>query len=389
MQSRRVGRVTVALSLIVLGAGLLADNLLGTGYSDWLWRLWPVVLIGLGVEYLVRSRTAADGTGGLSLDVGAIAVLLVVVLILGTLRLARGIALWLPPGGSSLSVAAEKTAVLDLGDVRALQVELDVGRMVVTGDSPDGRVHARARVLTPVLLPAEAARLAEDLALEVQQAPLPTIRANLDPARGPGPFRWWAVKLELTVQVPPGVDLTLSGHAGSIAASDLEGNVSVRLDAGEVVLARIRGNATVRTDAATITAEAITGTLEASTGPGSIRAVRFGGGRLTSEVGRIQAEDWQGPLALSSQTGSITASTGFPVTGDLEVQTRIGSVELVLPESSRAAFDLRTRVGSLEVPPQLTVVRHGTGGEARGTLGDGQARVWVETDTGRIALRLR
>ncbi|MFO7172671.1 MAG: DUF4097 family beta strand repeat-containing protein [Bacillota bacterium] len=391
MQNRRVGRVTVALSLIILGAGLLADNLLGTGYSEWLWRLWPAVLIALGVEYLVRSRAAADDTGGPSLDMGALAVLLVVVLILGGVRLTRGIALWLLPDWSApFTIAAEKAAVLDLGAARTLRVEMDVGRMVVTGDSPDGRVHVRARVLAPSLFPPEAAPLAEELVLlEVKETPQPTIRANLDPKRGPGLFRSWIAKLELAVQVPPGVDLALTGNAGSIAASDLEGNLSVSLDAGEVTLAQIQGNATVRTDAAAVTAEGITGTLDASTGPGTIRAERFGGGRLTSQVGRVEAQDWQGPLVLATETGAIMASTRIPVTGDLEVQTRLGSVVLDLPASSQAAFDLRTRLGSLDVPPEFTVVRQGTGAEARGTLGDGQAQVRVETDTGQIALRLR
>ena len=77
-RNRRSGSLVIPLLLIVLGALLLLDNL-NVVSIDWasIWKLWPLLLVGIGLEIILGRRVSF----------GAI-LLLVIVVIIG------GVALW-------------------------------------------------------------------------------------------------------------------------------------------------------------------------------------------------------------------------------------------------------------------------------------------------------
>lgn len=411
MHNLRIGRITVALALVFLGANLLADNLLQTDYTGFLLRLWPVILIALGLEYLLRA-TWNDLRGGhaLHFDAGGIALLLVILALIGAGRWANRATAWIPPFWNWFDVprttfhsnppgtplpagaavyTAEREATLAVKPSDSLKIEMDAGRIHVTGDSPDGKVHARLQFPVHGLAPDVARELGESVELKVTEGPLPSIRVLVNDRTLLGAIPWREPP-ELTVQVPESLGVFLVLDAGALQVTDLQGNVQIQVDAGQVVVERIGGNVEIESDVANIRVADVQGRVIARTDPGSIQAVRFGGGALESQFGNIQAEDWQGALRLNSETGSVRATTRYAVTENLDVQTSVGSVDLTLPRDSSAQFYLRANVGSIQTPPEIPVVRReGPTVEAQGVLGDGRAQVRVETGTGRVAVHLR
>lgn len=47
------GAITISIILIVIGLIALMDNFL---YIDWIWKLWPVILIVLGVVIIINTQ---------------------------------------------------------------------------------------------------------------------------------------------------------------------------------------------------------------------------------------------------------------------------------------------------------------------------------------------
>lgn len=47
------GAITISIILIVIGLIALMDNFL---YIDWIWKLWPVILIALGVVIIINTQ---------------------------------------------------------------------------------------------------------------------------------------------------------------------------------------------------------------------------------------------------------------------------------------------------------------------------------------------
>ncbi len=77
-----VGRITLAVTLILVGVGLLVVNLIGcpvVGFS--LPRMWPVIVLGFGAELMYRTRQAerARYPVRVRVDMLSVVVLLVVI----------------------------------------------------------------------------------------------------------------------------------------------------------------------------------------------------------------------------------------------------------------------------------------------------------------------
>ena len=54
-RTHRVGSITAGFSMIVFGALLLSHSLFGVFDYEIIFSLWPVILIGLGVELLLSN----------------------------------------------------------------------------------------------------------------------------------------------------------------------------------------------------------------------------------------------------------------------------------------------------------------------------------------------
>lgn len=60
----RISRIFLGVAVMLVGAILLADRLDLADTRSW-WRLWPVLVIGLGVEKVIQSwDTPERGSGG-------------------------------------------------------------------------------------------------------------------------------------------------------------------------------------------------------------------------------------------------------------------------------------------------------------------------------------
>lgn len=105
MAPTKIGRTTLAVSLLALGAALLVNNLTAYEVFPVVQRVWPAILIFLGLEALLKQRAAelreANSPGW---DVGSLvllATLVAGVLIAGPVSQLRGLLLeggpWLFP----------------------------------------------------------------------------------------------------------------------------------------------------------------------------------------------------------------------------------------------------------------------------------------------------
>lgn len=55
MRVHRVGSITAGLSMIALGVAALLHLFAGIISYEWIFRLWPIMIIGLGIELLISN----------------------------------------------------------------------------------------------------------------------------------------------------------------------------------------------------------------------------------------------------------------------------------------------------------------------------------------------
>jgi DUF4097 and DUF4098 domain-containing protein YvlB len=186
----------------------------------------------------------------------------------------------------------------------------------------------------------------------------------------------------LRVALPRASRIQASSADGSIRVADVDGTINLRTADGSVAATRVSGDISVRTDDGTIRMERAAGKLDLETGDGSIVVdakptvlrVKTGDGTIRVQIDSDSqmAEDWD----LSTEDGSVILTLPSSFDGELDAETRDGSVRTTHPllrsadrDRSSDDEDRRERRRSLRA-------KMGDGGKSlRVRTGDGSIRI--------------
>lgn len=375
----RVGRITLAVTLIGGGAVLIIDNLTNIGLFAYAARLWPAILIALGLEWIyVSRRTDPAQPSSIRLD-GAAALCLVMAILFATsqpMRNMRNRAALVqsqafppvtrlemrpvppasPPSSAVLSgpvTSTEEPVVTDLqhlivsGDQAAITVEPGEQLRITL------QAQARGHDLTSAKLNAAKA------GLEVFPGSVTRVGIAL-----PRDVRF--ADLALRIAVPPGMRLTLHSTSGDIAVAGYRGMVNAQSTAGAIEVDQIDGPAELQTSSGSITARQVGGELS-----------------INTHSGLVDLADPSGKLDVRSTSGTIRVKTG-QVGGEYSLQSSSGTVRLELPTTASVKVVARTKTGTIGGPEWL-----GPGSlprTAAGTQGDGTYPVKIDTNSGAIRI---
>jgi DUF4097 and DUF4098 domain-containing protein YvlB len=213
--------------------------------------------------------------------------------------------------------------------------------------------------------------------------------------------------IEVETQGPPhGVrsDLEISVPAGSrVKVEGFDANITVTGVTGAVYAETVNGSITQSGAAKEVELQSVNGSVEVTKAGGRIRAESVNGAVTVREVsGEVEASTVNGELTVTGSTferahleavsGSIRFEGDLGKRAILEAETVSGSVELALPASVGADFEISTFSGDIENelgPAAPRKGRHSPEKELSFTAGSGGAKVTVQTLSGGIHLRKR
>jgi len=187
-----------------------------------------------------------------------------------------------------------------------------------------------------------------------------------------------------------GVDagIAIEGASMDVRSSGCAGGLAVEVGSGSVHLDGNRGNVSVETGSGDVEVrDSDVEHLVVETGSGTIRAmgVAASGVSLETGSGDIDADGIRTAKA-SLETGS--GRVELRLRGDAEnvvVESGSGDVTVTVPEGMGAAVHMETGSGEVEASVPLQITRQSRH-ELKGTIGDGQGRLSMETGSGRVAL---
>lgn len=219
-----------------------------------------------------------------------------------------------------------------------------------------------------------------------------TIRFRLEYERGRN--KRSRGETELTVQVPHGSDVWISGVNLTIDISEVLGDLELEAVNGEIAVhgspraVEVENvNGTIEIDASchSIDVESVSGDIILSGARGEVSAATVSG-----DIEVIDSDLDEGDF--ESVSGSMTFTGNLKADGSLDFECHSGTVELSLPAGVSAEFDLTTFSGDIENdfgPDAERVNRYAPGKELSFTTGAGEADVSIETFSGDIVLKKR
>jgi DUF4097 and DUF4098 domain-containing protein YvlB len=257
-----------------------------------------------------------------------------------------------------------------IGSSGRLSVKTITGTLRIRGiEGEDARVTVDYRIRAADQASAERAldsgRVNVDRGTGTLEIETPELRLNTGLAWLFGGARVYA---DISVEVPWGARVRLETMSGSIEAQTLVGDQKYRTVSGDVRLWNLGGLVEAGTISGGITLDGGTELrLRANTISGGIRA----------RAGVFHS------LSLNTTSGGMRISGGLAREGDFRAESISGGVELATPSGFTA--ELRTVSGSIqsEVAHRL----EGSRGFWRAIVGDGSARVRVNSTSGSLQIR--
>ncbi|MBX7257442.1 MAG: DUF4097 family beta strand repeat-containing protein [Candidatus Hydrogenedentes bacterium] len=197
---------------------------------------------------------------------------------------------------------------------------------------------------------------------------------------------------DLELSVPKGSAVEIECVAGTIQVSGVTGRLSLDTVNGSITVADAAGEAYLKSVNGAISLAGAPTEVEANTVNGSID-IKGASSRVDAMTisGKIAVEG-EGLKRLSAKTvrGAFAFAGSFAEDASVDITTQQGGIELKLPESTSAGFDLSTFTGAivnrLSDDPSTDSGKIGAGRSAKFSTGTGSASVRARTFNGAITI---
>ena len=347
----KAGPITLALGLIIGGLVLLLYNFGAVRNLSWLWNLWPLLLISIGLEYFIRK--AINREQEVHFHVPSI-ILIIILLIAGgisyaAVNIGRNIdnfagfpfhqtnlahsRTWESPEPVAIEAGELLSIQNQRGRVELVPAEGNTITVVATIRSPE---HGPSRDLAERLAP-EIVRQNDGVIINVPESDTQAGRQLLT---------------DLKVMVPEHIDVLVDSTTGRVIAENLDINLKVNGGVGSVELSKIGGNIEV-----------------------------------VNNTGRIKVAEPGGNITATTNTGSLEVSAGSPLSGNYQLQSNTGRINLTLPKDSDLAIKAESRTGRVSVQGLPGVSgQDGPGDQYNLTLGSGKGTADLRVGTGSIKI---
>lgn len=180
----------------------------------------------------------------------------------------------------------------------------------------------------------------------------------------------------------------ISSVSGYIRAEAISGNIHLATTSGDIILQRVDGNADVSTTSGEVKIQEGSGDRSISSISGDILVKEMEGSfdiSTTSGEVRVQAQEGQGKAETSSGDISVELSK---LTGNLNMNSTSGDVNIKLPESDSFDFEANTSSGDINTFFDDNLKFSKKGNNAQGTYGTNKngSRIDIDTTSGDVRI---
>jgi hypothetical protein len=360
----KVGTITLALGLVALGAGMLLYNFGGIKSPETVWKMWPLLLIGLGVEYFIRRAARGDQEVEFSIP----SVLLIGLFILtGTVVNAlSGLGIGnildnINLGQNHRHVREWRSEPITVAKGSGVAIESTMGAIRLEA-SPDEKLHVNASITGRANSESAAKTAAEAAKVIIQQGQITRIYAE----KGATPSNS-SISTDFEIQVPAGMTVDAGNKMGSITASRLEGNLVLKSEMGEISIEDTRGDVNTSSRMGSINIKKVTGKIDTST-----------------DMGRVYIENPGGDVRATTRMGKIELTSATSLSNSYYLNTDNGKILFRLPGTSDLTVEADTRRGNISGLEGGVTSKSPGNSSGKLTLGSGKGTARLTAGNGQI-----
>ena len=236
---------------------------------------------------------------------------------------AIGLILFLPVLVLNPLYALSNELELPAGDIYELRIHCGAGSLYLVNAEWRSTIKVFAEIETKELSQGDADLFVEkniNLSL-VRQGHRAFLKSDLKPTF----LRQVDARINLTIEVPRGIDVFIDDGSGPIHIQYFSGHLDIKDDSGRITIENTVGNIRVADGSGDIILDNIAGNVEIKDGSGSIDVNRIKGDvRITDSSGSISIQYVGGNVTLMDESGTIDIND---ITGNVLIRSS-GSGEM-------------------------------------------------------------
>lgn len=428
MKRKKVGIITLAIGLIIIGIALFINNYTSFELKE-LSKYWPVLIIGVGIEmfvYLIIYRQNED----IKLRIDGICIVFIIIAAIAAnntnLKLDFKSPFSIFEGSSIIDGVKYKSELKETVIKDNISKDYIINKLEVKnsyGDiklMPYNQKHIKVEALVKIKYNDEKA--AEEYLKNsiniIEGETTQILAADYNKSRKAS---YSKAMIDFVIYVPENVYADVSGNYGDIEVNGLNKDLVIFSKYGDIDVRDIEGSAVVNNSFGKIEVFNIDGKVEADNQNGVIKADSIGGdARLEVSFGKIEANNIKGSLYAKTSNGKIDAdningnadirssfgninaanidgnsiinnSNGAidvnELKGNVQIKNSFGSICYSSSNSLNADIYAKTSFGNIETNLPINVTKAVNDYTAQGITGEGKYKIELITSNGRIEIK--
>jgi hypothetical protein len=212
---------------------------------------------------------------------------------------------------------------------------------------------------------------------------------------------------DLRVLIPAGKRVAAYLAVGEAFVTNVDGEIRVDVASADVEASHTKGSLALDTGSGDVSVTDVAGDITLSTGSGDVRVTGMTGGHVKLDTGsgnvtatRVEADELKVDTgsgnvevsgvkarAIGLDTGSGDVKLGLLTRFEsLDVDTGSGEVTIAVPADFGAQVDIETGSGGIDLGGVPVTVTRMENDHLTGKIGDGRARMKIETGSGEVRL---
>lgn len=241
--------------------------------------------------------------------------------------------------------------VVEVVDTQSVLIQVDHGELTIM-QSQDSHIRIGGQALFPDELEYVIDPMEEQILIKVV-----THHGNSS-----------KVPLNLTIQLPEQMQVTVETENASVAAQGFRGDLEVSSTAGEITAERVHGSLTLRSNRGNITVQECSGDIN-----------------VVGNYGALTVQNVSGEAAVSTIMGNVVFDGLIEVGDTVRLETDHGAVSVNLSADSALTLQVRSTSGDVTcLLPDIASSTRSCDGEMR----SGGGTLSIRTVSGAVTLQL-
>lgn len=361
MRNKKVGTITLAVGLIALGLLLFANNFTNIAVGE-VYKYWPVLLIGVGIEMFVFMIIYKnDENTRIKLDGLCVAFIIIAAIFTSNINgfhFSPKISFNPFQGNMFVDGIKYKSEMKETITRENISKDTEINKLTVRnsfGDvklqpSTDRAIRVEAYIRVKYN-DEQAAREYIKNVVKINEGA--TTEISSAEYNGVNKSKYSRANIDFVIYVPEGVNAQIDSSFGDINVLGITKDLNIDNQHGDITVRDIGGRVVVRNSFGDIEIDNIAGELQADNQHGDIEAkIVKGNARVETSFGEIQVTDIDGELISKNNYGKINAKN---IKGDAQIRTSFGDIDVSYVDGNTIINDNNGSIDALELKGNVEI----------------------------------